>query len=537
LNPPAFSWWSFSLENLHWIDTTSEALLTFLVDSILALPVLLLTTYRPGYSPPWGNRSHHTRAMLESLAEEECVALVADLLHTPAVGADVQAFIFKQAEGNPFYVEELTKSLLEMRALGQDEHGYILTPGALQGKIPETIQNVIAARIDRLPEREKRLLQAAAVIGREFPLQLLQSIAEEEHHLTDSLQHLQALGLIYDRGFFPDPCYLFKHALTEEVAYHSLLTPRRQALHEAIGYAIEDLYSARLEEHCELLAHHFTRSGQHAKAVHYLSLAGKRAERLFAQEQAIAFFQEALGRLDGFLDSEVQKRQAVEILFDLEVLYDLFARREEQRDTLERLIHAAIALDDPALLSDAYIRQGELLSVAGSAENALACVEQVLSLKKLIGDKRGEAKALRAMGFLYWQCRQYDEALHSHREALQVDRALGDRETDGMDLINLGELLRQLQRYQEALQCLEEALQLLAATGNLMEIGMCHYNLGNVYRDLAAYATALQHYLKAEDNVVRIDTTSTFFNHAHRAPLTSIATTYRKLGNHGEALH
>ena len=255
------------------------------------------------------------------------------------------------------------------------------------------------------------------------------------------------------RGFFPEPRYLFKHALTQDVAYNSLLTPRRQALHEAIGCAIENLYSARLKEHCELLAHHFTRSGNRDKAVPYLSLAGKKAARLFAQEQAIAFFQEALGRLDGLADSEAQKRKAVEILFDLEVLYDLFSRRDEQRDTLERLIHAAMVLDDPALLADAYIRQGELLSVVGPAENALACVEQGLNLKKLIGDKQGEAKALRAMGFIYWQRGQYDEALHIHREGLQVYRALGDRETEGMDLINLGELLRQLQRYQEALQC------------------------------------------------------------------------------------
>jgi tetratricopeptide (TPR) repeat protein len=434
--------------------------------------------------------------------------------------------------------QSLTRIIrLEMRALEQDEHGYILTPDALQGKIPETIQNVIAARIDRLPEREKRVMQAAAVIGREFPLQLLQKVAEGEHACTDSLQHLQELGLIYDRGFFPERRYLFKHALTQDVAYNSLLTPRRQTLHEAIGGAMEDLYSARLEEHCELLAHHCTRSGNRAKAVPYLSLAGKKAARLFAQEQAIAFFQEALRYLDGLADSEAQKRKAVEILFDLEVLYDLFARRDEQRDTPERLIHSAIALDDPAVLADAYIRQGELLSVVGSTENALVCVEQALNLKRLIGDKRGEAKALRAMGFLYWQRGQYEEALHIHREVLQVYQTLGDRETEGMDLTSLGELLRQLQRYQEALQCLEEALQLLTAIGNLMEIGMCHYNLGNVYRDLGAYETALQHYLKAEDNVVRIDTTSTFFNHAHRAALTSIATTYRKLGNHRDALH
>jgi tetratricopeptide (TPR) repeat protein len=375
-------------------------------------------------------------------------------------------------------------------------------------------------------------------IGREFPLQLLQKIAEGEHECTDSLQHLQVLGLIYDRSFFPERRYLFKHALTQDVAYHSLLTPRRQALHEAIGAAIEDLYSARLEEQCELLAHHFTRSGNREKAVHYLSLAGKKAARLHAAEQAIAFFQEALGRLDGLPDLESWKRKTVEILFDLEVSYDKLARRDDQRSILERLIHAAMALDDPDLLSDAYIRQGEFLSVVGSAENALACVERALSLKKLIGDKRGEAKALRALGFIYWQRGQYDEALHIHREVLQVHRVLGDRETEGMDLTNLGELLRQLHRYQEALQCLEEAVQLLTVLGNLMELAVCHYNLGNVYRDLEAYEMALQHYLKSEE--LGAGRSGRFpeatLHHSHRGPLTSIATIYSKLGNHGEAL-
>ena len=366
-------------------------------------------------------------------------------------------------------------------------------------------------------------------------MQLLQKIAEGEHELTYSLQHLQALGLIYDRGFFPDPRYFFKHALTQEVAYHSLLTPRRQALQEAIGAAIEEFYNARLEEHCELLAHHFTRSGNCDKAVHYLSLAGKKAARIFADEQAIAFFQEALGCLDGLVDSEVRKRKAVEILFDLEVHYDLLARRDEQCDTLRRLIHSAMALDDPALLSDAYIRQGELLSVVGSAEDALACVERALSLKKLIGDKQGETKALRAMGFIYWQRGQYDAALHIHREVLQVHRVLGDRETEGMDLINLGELLRQLQRYQEALQCLEEALQLLTMIGNPLALSICHYNLGNVYRDLEAYETALQHYHKGLDILVPIG--EKVSHHSRRAPLTAIATIYSKLGNHREALH
>lgn len=239
------------------------------------------------------------------------------------------------------------------------------------------------------------MIQAAAVIGREFPLTLLQKIVEGERDLPGGLQHLKELGLIYDKGVFPEPRYLFKHALTQDVAYHSLLTPRRQALHEAIGSTIDALYPEGLEEQCELLAHHFTGSVNAEKAVHYLSFAGKKAARLLAAEQALACFKDTLKLLQRLPGGEALTRQEIEILFEMQMLYDNFAKRDEQRSILEQMIRAVSALDDPELLADAYIRRGEFLSLMGAAQDALACVDRALTLTQHIGDTQRAAKALR----------------------------------------------------------------------------------------------------------------------------------------------
>jgi tetratricopeptide (TPR) repeat protein len=203
--------------------------------------------------------------------------------------------------------------------------------------------------------------------------------------------------------------------------------------------------------------------------------------RRFAYEQAVIFLQEALGRIEGLSDREALRRTEVEILLDLELVYDNLARRDEQRLLLERLIHSAQALNDPELLSDAYIRQSEFLSVGGAVEDALAEAEIALTLKRHAGDQPGEAKALRAIGFIYWQLRRYEDALKTHREALEIHRELGDRVAASVELFNLGEILRQLQQYQEALRCLEEAQQILSTLEDPLGLALCYYNLGNVY--------------------------------------------------------
>ena len=397
------------LENLHWIDKASENLLSQLIDNIPAFPVLLLISYRPEYRLAGADQAHHTRFTLECLSEPECLELVQDLLGRRSVDEEVKALILKRAEGNPLYTEELTKTLLEVGALECSEHGYSIKKDFSTAKIPETIQSLIMARIDRLPESEKRIVQAASVIGREFSLLLIERIMGECPQLAESLRHLQRLGLIYANGFAPALRYHFKHALIQETSYHSLLTPRRQSLHETTGCAIEENFAGRIEDQLELLSHHFTRSGNHEKALEYLMPAGEKAARLFAHEHAIGFFQEALKQIEELSGIPVQGRDGkqVETLLKLEVELDSLAKREEQGRTLERLIQVASRLQDPEILSNAFIRQGEFLSVVGATNDALACVERALALKRQIGNRRGEAKALRGVAFIHWQRTEY----------------------------------------------------------------------------------------------------------------------------------
>ena len=521
-------------EDLHWIDAETQALLDSLVESLSTAQLLLLVNYRPDYQHGWGSKVYYTQLRLDPLPPASAGVLLCTLLGDDPSLASLTQLLITRAKGNPFFLEESVPALVETGALIGESGAYQLAQALPTIHVPATVQAVLAARIDRLPAEEKRLLQTAAVIGMEVPLPLLQTVAVvPETALQRGLAQLQAAEFLYETRLFPERAYSFKHALTQEVAYHSLLTSRQQALHEAIGSAIEALYSERIDEQYELLARHFTRSSNAAKALHYLAIAGQRAVRLFAYEQAVAFFQEALARIEGLSDRETLQRREVEILLDLELVYDNLARRDEQRRLLERLIQAAEALGDPALLSDAHIRKSEFMSVVGAVEDALADAERALGLKRRAGDQRGEAKALRAMGFIYWQLRRYEDALNTHREALRIHREVGDRVAASVELFNLGEILRQLQQYQDALRCLEEARQILSALEDPLGLALCYYNIGNVYRDLGELGTALRYYQQTLASRSRLPHgESTLWC----APFMGIATIHSQLGDHRTAL-
>src|SRR5262249_29218861 len=223
----------------------------------------------------------------------EAEALVAALLGSRRLPPDLVRIVREKAEGNPLFVEEITASLRE-RGILKRQNGEILWAGGDPVEFPATIQDIIRARIDRLEEPVKRTVQAAAVIGREFGLRLLTRISEvaaEVQHYLDTLAHAE---LIHETRVFPELEYIFKHAVTQDVAYQSLLAQRRKDLHGAIGRAIEDLYADRLAEHAPILAYHYARSGRPDKAVEYALMAGDQAARLYASAEATTYYEQAL---------------------------------------------------------------------------------------------------------------------------------------------------------------------------------------------------------------------------------------------------
>ena len=272
-------------EDLQWVDRNSEEYCRALVDSAAAHPIVLVFTYRPGYAAPWQDRSFHERLGLDALSEEETAQMVKGMLGVSELSPVVRELVVSRSEGNPFFIEELTRYLRE-RALHEGA-------GARDARVPATVHDLLTARIDRLPDALKRTLQLASVLGRDFPLPLLERLAPATDVKGDAAE-LVRLELLREKDVYPDVRLSFSHLLAQQVAYDGLLLKARAELHARAGAALEALYPDRVDELASDLAEHYAKSADHAKALHYLERAGDRATRLFAYEQAGEFHRRAL---------------------------------------------------------------------------------------------------------------------------------------------------------------------------------------------------------------------------------------------------
>src|SRR5215472_6990210 len=282
-------------EDLHWIDGETQALLDGLVESLPAARLLLLVNYRPEYSHAWGSKTYYRQLRIDPLPPENADELLDALLGTDAALAPLKILLVERTDANPLFLEESVSALVETGALAGERGAYLLTRPVEQLKMPATVQGILAARIDRLAPEAKRLLQAAAVIGKDVPMPLLLAIADTpEEEVRAELTRLQASEFLYEVRLFPDLEYTFKHALTLEVAYQGLLQDRRRDLHARITEAIEQISSERIAEQAERLAHHALRGELWEKAVVYLRQAGLRAATRGANQEAIAYLEQAL---------------------------------------------------------------------------------------------------------------------------------------------------------------------------------------------------------------------------------------------------
>ena len=248
---------------------------------------------------------------------------------------ELRDLILTKAAGNPLFMEELTHTLLENGTIEKKENRYLLRRSPSDIEIPDTVQGIIAARMDRLEESLKRIMQVASVIGREFAFRLLQSITEMKEDLKSHLLNLQGLEFIYEKRLFPELEYIFKHALTQEVAYNSLLLKRRQEIHQKAGRAIEQIYSDRLEECYEMLAYHYSRGEDFEKAARYLTLSGDKAARRHALRESHGFYKEALDALRRLPDTEERKKEMLDVLVQAAVPLNLLGFPEGSLAMLE----------------------------------------------------------------------------------------------------------------------------------------------------------------------------------------------------------
>jgi class 3 adenylate cyclase/tetratricopeptide (TPR) repeat protein len=281
-----------AVEDLHWVDRTSQEFLVSLADSLSMAPVLMVLTYRPGYQNPFPERSFITRLTLQQLSDKETLEMAGQVLTVRQVPEQLRQLVLQKAEGNPFFVEEMIKSLLEAGALEHRDGGDRTVETSARIEVPDAIQDVIMSRIDRLDASPRKALQLASVIGREFTIELLETISDLNEPLAESLEKLKSAELIYERSVFPQYTCFFKHALTQEVAYNSLLLQRRKELHCLVAAAIEELHASRLPEFYGLLAYHYERGEEWERALDYLRRAAVRCRGIAAfREEALQLSQ------------------------------------------------------------------------------------------------------------------------------------------------------------------------------------------------------------------------------------------------------
>jgi predicted ATPase len=277
-------------EDVHWIDAETQALLDLLADSISNSRTLLLMNYRPEYRYEWGNKSNYSQLRLETLTGEAAREMLTTLLGDSAEVDPLKRMVIERTQGNPFFMEEMLQALFDEGALVRNGVVKVTRPLA-QVRLPPTVQGILAARIDRQPAEHKQLLQTLAVIGREARLGLIrQLVPTVEPQLRRRLAELQASEFIYEQPAFPDSEYVFKHAVTQEVAYNSMLIERRKVLHERAGQALESMFSDQLEDYVSELARHYSSSANISKGVDYLGRAGQQALQRCAPTDATAIW-------------------------------------------------------------------------------------------------------------------------------------------------------------------------------------------------------------------------------------------------------
>jgi class 3 adenylate cyclase/tetratricopeptide (TPR) repeat protein len=414
-------------EDLHWVDSSTEEYITSLMDSLASAPIMLLLTHRIGYSPPFGARSFHTTLNLQSLSETEVVAMASRVLGSEALPAELRTALMAKAEGVPLFVEEVTKTLLDLGVLRRENGGYRMVKGTAEVSVPDTIQGIIMARLDRLGEEGKRAVQLASVIGRQFVGRLLDRIADLRGELEGLLGELKSLEIIYEQGLLPEPAYIFKHAVIQDVAYQSLLVQRRKELHRAVGHAIEELYPDRVADHYEELAHHFWQGEEWTNALEYLIKSGERAAHTYANQSALDSYARAL-EAAARIQPPVPLRQVAAIHEQLSQLYIALSRYPE----------------------------------------AIAEAERMAELARTAADRRSESAALAQLAFAHWATLSADHVSHVERhagEALGIAREVGDEQVVARSLHLLASVHQMRGDLEKAEATWAEALRISEASG------------------------------------------------------------------------
>ena len=494
-------------EDLHWIDSETQAMLESLVESLPTSRLLLLVNYRPEYQHGWANKTYYTQLRLDPLPPESAGEILNSVLGNDHGLQSLKELLIERTEGNPFFLEESVRTLVETKVLAGERGNYHLEKKVESTQVPATVQAVLAARIDRLPLEEKQLLQSAAVIGKDVPFSLLQAITElSDEELRRGLTHLQAAEFLYETSLFPDLEYTFKHALTHEVAYGSLLHERQRALHARIVEAIETLYSDRLIEQVERLAHHAARGEVWEKALTYLRQAGTKADARSAIREAASYFEQALTALAHLPESRETREQAIDLHFNLRVSLGALGEGERVLEHLRAAEALANALGDERRLARVNVYIARQLSAQGEYEQAVTACERAIAMARTLDDYGLEVVATNLLGQAYYYLGNYPKAVEAlRRNLVSLDSPVVRERFGAISLpfansrTSLALALAERGEFVEAVARCTEAIQIAEAVGHPYSVTAMYRGMGHLHLrrgDLHQATLALEHALE-----------------------------------------
>jgi len=494
-----------AIEDLHWIDKTSEEFLDYFIGWLATVKVMLILLHRPEYTHQWGSKSYFTRIGLDQLSLKSSAELVKAILEGGETSPELSALILNRAAGNPLFMEELTHSLLENGSIQMKDQRYVLarTPSDLH--VPDTIQGIIAARIDRLEENLKRIMQVASVIGREFAFRILQAISGMSEDLKSQLLNLQGLEFIYEKSLFPELEYIFKHALIQEVAYSSLLSNRRKEIHKRIGGAIEELYAENLEEFYEVLAYHYSRSEAFEKACRYLKLSGKKATRSHALWESFAFYKETVELLQRLPQTEEIKKELIEVIRSMRTPLGILGFPEGSLSFFQLGERLAKESGDAEQVAAIYSGMGVYYSHMGDYLTAMRYTEEGFEEARKAQDIELMAPLGYALCLSYIGTGRYEKIVHKMPEVINLLEKTG-KESDFFTQAvnpysyicgNSGTALGYLGRFEEGKAYLEKALRNATRLGDPATLGMIQFMYGLLFYIRGDFKAAKEHLEKS----------------------------------------
>ena len=422
------------VDDLQWMDKTSEEFLSYFIDAIAQNPILLVLLYRPEYSHPWEKKSHFCKIGLGQLTKKSSLELISAVLEEGAVEPELEQLILKQSAGNPLFIEELIYSLLENQVIEKKNGRFALARRVDGIKVPDTIHGIVAARIDRLDDALKQIMQAASVIGHHFGYRLLQTMTRTGEELKPHLDKLQGLELIHEKKLFPELEYTFKHALIQEVAYGSLLLKRRMRLHVKAGLALEFLYAEKLDEFYETMAYHFSSGEDYPKAYRYLKLSGKKAEAHFSHLEAFHFFEKALSTSDKLPKKEGVDAEKLEIYNLMRRPIAMLGYPKGSLRILTEGVETAKALGDQKSLSRFHSDISLLYTARGDSLSAIAHSEKSFHEAAKIEDIEIMTPLALPLCYAYVTSCKYDKLIDVSSKMAELIERLG-RESDSFSTI------------------------------------------------------------------------------------------------------